>query len=88
MSEPPITRLASSANGEPPKRRRNKVAEGFILVLRALLFLLQFVVFAIGYLLYHLGRGLMALSRLRDDPPDDDSPPEPPLSSLNQPPNR
>ena len=83
---PPIS--FSSSDGDPPKRKRGKIVEGFLLVLRALLFLVQFVVYALGFLFYHLGRGLIALSRLRDDPADDPPPSEPPLSSPHQPPDR
>ena len=84
MSRRPIS-FSSSSDGDPPKRQRSKIAEGFLLVLRALLFLVQFVVFAVGFLLYQLGRGLISLSRLRDDQSDDQSSPKPPLSSPNQP---
>ena len=83
MSRRPPISFSSSSDGEPPKR--SKITEGFLLVLRALLFLVQFVVFAVGFLLYQLGRGLISLSRLRDDQPDDQPSSKPPLSSPNQP---
>ena len=81
MSRRPIS-LSSSSGGDSP--RRSKIAEGFLLVLRALLFLVQFVVFAVGFLLYQLGRGLISFSRLRDDPSDDSSSSGSPPSSPNQ----
>ena len=87
MSRRPISFSSRSGDGSP-KRKRGKIPEGFLLVLRALLFLVQFFVFALGFLFYHLGRGLIAVSRLREEPSEDKPSSGSPPSSPTQPSDR
>ena len=88
--QPPITPRAPAppASGtNQPRPDSDKLRDGLLLLPRFVLFLLQVIVFALGWILYQLGRTLIILSKLREErtPPP---PPDRPLSSPHQPPNR
>ncbi len=80
---PPPPREPPTATGGPsvPPPDRGKLQEGLLLLPRFILFLLQVVVYSLGWILFQLGRLLINVSKLREEPTP--SMPLPPRQNLN-----